>query len=515
MKPLNRKGIEIPLRLRDRRGHPVRAAVCDGLKLRVWTQNPRLYLTFNHRDIRQEGREDILLIPDYVMDALLPGIIIYGYSFHERGHGETADVVVTDIKWRGGSLDRHPGNSANFQMLEYMKDRMEDIESSLSARIDSLRDYFNEGYSAELEKEVKRATEVEMGLYKQFNKIRNNLDTEIRRAGEAEKEISGRLSEVKGQLDSFMNLYSEGQKAESEEKEQQEALMERKLTEIRDQIREIKTAVKEKLDNLKSQWKRQLDSVKESLKAEVARAKLEEEVLAEKIKTEKKRAQAAEEIIEGKISDTRQRITDESERARLVEKDIAEALQKLKQTISSGNLSTEEALTALRAELIDKIDYRIKELVGAAPEALDTLEEIAARLKQDDDALKALNEILTKKVNSDDVYRKTEIDSLLLSIRNLIRAEEQRAQLAEERNASAIEILNGDSSTPGSVKHAVEDANHYTDDAVRSLRRDVDATVEEHREEVVRRLAEMETLITDTDEYTEKEIQQAIEEIED
>lgn len=506
MKPLNKKGTEIVLRLRDRRGHPVRAAVCDGLKLKVWTQNPRLFLTYHLRDIIQEEREDILLIPDYAMDALPPGVIIYGYSFHEGHHGETADVVVTDIKWRGGTPDGRPANPVNYETLEHIKDQMEEIDRALSKRIEHLNAYIRKEYPDKLTEEVVRATQVEMKLLGHIKDIDADLRNEIIRAGQAESVIDGKVTALDERVDSFMNLYNEGQKAESEEKEQYAALMERNLTELRNQIRDVRTAVKEKIDNLKSQWKKQVEAVKENLKSEVARAKTEEERLGEKIKTEKKRAQAAEDILEGKITDSRQRITDESERARLVEKDLAEALQKLKQNIASGNLSTEEALSALRSELIDKIDYRIKEIVGAAPEALDTLEEIATRLKQDDDALKALNEILTRKVDREDVYRKTEIESFLLSIRNLIKAEEQRAALAETRNEAAIAILNGDASTPGSVRHAEADANHYTDDAIRALRREVDATVEEVREEVLRQFTEMKALITDFFDFKESDL---------
>lgn len=58
-----------------------------------------------------------------------------------------------------------------------------------------------------------------------------------------------------------------------------------------------------------------------------------------------------------------------------------------------------------------QVDNRIQNIVGAAPEALDTLEEVAARLENDSDAINAINGVLSGKVNSSDVYTKTEVDA--------------------------------------------------------------------------------------------------------
>lgn len=60
-----------------------------------------------------------------------------------------------------------------------------------------------------------------------------------------------------------------------------------------------------------------------------------------------------------------------------------------------------------------EVDARIKTVVGDAPEALDTLKEIADRLESDNDAIVAINGILAGKANSDDVYTKTEVNEKL------------------------------------------------------------------------------------------------------
>ena len=52
------------------------------------------------------------------------------------------------------------------------------------------------------------------------------------------------------------------------------------------------------------------------------------------------------------------------------------------------------------------VDETIKKVVGNAPEALDTLEEIAEKLKGDDDSIKAINSILTDKANRSEIPTK-------------------------------------------------------------------------------------------------------------
>ena len=58
-----------------------------------------------------------------------------------------------------------------------------------------------------------------------------------------------------------------------------------------------------------------------------------------------------------------------------------------------------------------EVDNRIKSVVGTAPEALDTLGEIADKLNDDTDAIEAINGVLAGKANSADVYTKSESDN--------------------------------------------------------------------------------------------------------
>lgn len=62
------------------------------------------------------------------------------------------------------------------------------------------------------------------------------------------------------------------------------------------------------------------------------------------------------------------------------------------------------------------VSNEIKKVVGTAPEALDTLEEIATALNEQTDAVDAINQVLTGKANQSTTYTKTEVDTLINGI---------------------------------------------------------------------------------------------------
>lgn len=88
----------------------------------------------------------------------------------------------------------------------------------------------------------------------------------------------------------------------------------------------------------------------------------------------------------------------------------------------------------------DDVDARIKELIGTAPEALDTLGEIADKLAEGSEAIEALNQVLEGKVNKedlDDYYTKSEVD---WGKDELIKEFEQRLDDIDERFDEVYDI---------------------------------------------------------------------------
>ncbi len=134
-----------------------------------------------------------------------------------------------------------------------------------------------------------------------------------------------------------------------------------------------------------------------------------------------------------------------------------------------------------------EVDNRIKDVIGTAPAALDTLGEIADKLSSNDDAVSAIVNTLSEKANSADVYTKSDVDAKVTTINSTINAEVTRATAAENKVATdlttevsrakdaekalsdKIDKINGDASVIGSIAHSLEDAKHYTDDEISKL----------------------------------------------
>ena len=90
----------------------------------------------------------------------------------------------------------------------------------------------------------------------------------------------------------------------------------------------------------------------------------------------------------------------------------------------------------------DYVDNKIGDLIGAAPETLDTLKEIADKLGDNDDAVAVLTNQISSKVNSEDVYTKEEVDAELNQLR------EENAALLERIQRLETIISNLDPNAP-------------------------------------------------------------------
>lgn len=92
-----------------------------------------------------------------------------------------------------------------------------------------------------------------------------------------------------------------------------------------------------------------------------------------------------------------------------VDASIADAVK-----IASDSIGDIDLTPYAKTEDVTKsIDKRIEDIVGAAPEALDTLEEIAAALNNDSNVIETINGVLSGKANESDV------DSLTGRVENL------------------------------------------------------------------------------------------------
>lgn len=213
-------------------------------------------------------------------------------------------------------------------------------------------------------------------------------------------------------------------------------------------------ALKEDIDNAKNE-------IKEYVETNLTNADNNITELSEKLDKEIKRstdidnANEAELIImNAKIDVNTSNISSEIERAKAVEKDITESLQRLKTTVLNNDANITDTLKSYATK--EEVDERIGNVIGTAPEALDTLGEIADALNGNGDAIAAINGVLTGKANKEEVA--TAIDN-----------EVNRAKAAEKLNADAIAVINGGEEVIGSLAHTLSDAKHYTDDQLKGI----------------------------------------------
>lgn len=83
---------------------------------------------------------------------------------------------------------------------------------------------------------------------------------------------------------------------------------------------------------------------------------------------------------------------------------------------SAGNKIVD--VYATHTNVDDVVNSKIEALIGAAPEALDTLEELAKSLNDDANYAATVTTELAKKANATNVYTKSEIDTLELTLKS-------------------------------------------------------------------------------------------------
>lgn len=221
--------------------------------------------------------------------------------------------------------------------------------------------------------------------------IQRNLDTEV----------SERTKEVK-RLDDRINAEA------AERKAADTSIINNLNQEITDRTN-ADTVITNNLNKEISDRASADTSITNSLNSEISRATGKEKEIADSLSNEVTRAKASEKELDDKIKA-------EVTRATAKETELTDAVTNI-----SNNYATKQ-----------EVDDRIKGVIGTAPEALDTLGEIADALSKDNDAITAINGVLAGKANSSDVYTKTEINSTVSGINSDIAAEVARAKSAEQ-----------------------------------------------------------------------------------
>ena len=213
----------------------------------------------------------------------------------------------------------------------------------------------------------------------------------------------------------------------------------------------------------------------------------EDERIAGLVATEQGRAEAAEKAINDEIANMKNAdldgslanlIADEAAAREQADNGLDQRLQAVEANFGENGAlekrvkANEEAIEVINGEGEGSIKKAVANLVDGAPEALDTLNELAAALRDNADVLTAIETAFDGKLAT----LQADVDQNEADCDAAIAAEAARAKAAEEANATAIanektraegkegelqaaiEKLNGADDAEGSVAKAVKDA---------------------------------------------------------
>lgn len=385
--------------------------------------------------------------------------------------------------------------------------------------------------SNKLTDEITRATEKEKAIDKKIDKNATDIAAETTRATAKEDEISKLIADnVAADAKTRNDLTSEITRATGEEARIESitttnannlsseiARAQQVEADITSSLQQLKTTVKTKDDA----HDESINTIDARLTAEVSRSTAKDNATDNRLS-----------IIEGGTTTIGSIAHSLADAKHYTDEEVG----KVKTTVTNEYTNTLKQY-ATKAE----VDSRIEGVIGTAPEALDTLGEIAEKLTSDSDAIAAINSVLTGKANSDDVYTKSEIDVNITALSNTIATETSRAKNAEntltndlageisrakakedeilgkanttsselsletlraknaegeinttlntvkgdveklktrvQSNTDSIAIINGDATVNGSIAHSLADAKHYTDDAVTKVKADLNVSV--------------------------------------
>lgn len=207
------------------------------------------------------------------------------------------------------------------------------------------------------------------------------------------------------------------------------------------------------------------DIIEGKTDAEITRAKSAEKLISDELADYKTNADAKHSEIETAIAGVNADLTLEIARAKAAEKVNADAIAiingdvstagSIKKSFADSKDYTDAEIAKLSlakdAEIADTlkvyakktdVDTAIQNVIGTAPEALDTLGKISNALSADSDAITAINGVLAGKANADEVYTKPEIDTQITGVNNIISTLETKVDNADSALSSRIDDIN-------------------------------------------------------------------------
>lgn len=527
------------LNLEDFKDEKMRVADCADFRLKVWSSNPNNFLEFTKGDIIKEENVDKISIPDFMINCLESGVICYMaiYSKFDNNFDKTDNqyhktrTYVTDIYWRNCNLNEEPANPVNYQTLNWLINKIENNRLDCELANAKIKEYVGKDFSDKLDKEIQRSNSVDIEFHKliKSNKedadnknaeLNDKLDKEIQRSNQVDTEI---FNLIKGNADSgkeTTDSITDTLNAEIARSSQKDADLENAIDTEVTRATNAETVIDTKLEGEIERAKTAEGAIRDAVENERDRAIAKETLINDSLTTEVARAKAVEADITTNLQALKTAVETEKQRSADKDTEHANSLNQLSAKLDTeisratdreqrinDDLHTEidrakaeeariEALITSNAnadsELSDKLDAEIDRAKKAEKDINDTLTSEITRSTNKDaefaasiaDNSTAISNEVTRATNAE----KTLTDALNAEIKrssdkdteltNALNSEIVRAKAAEKANADAIEVINGDSSTVGSIEHSLYHAKHYTDDEVAKAKQYADTQLQ-------------------------------------
>ncbi|MBN1037896.1 hypothetical protein DVW12_04120 [Clostridium botulinum] len=288
-----------------------------------------------------------------------------------------------------------------------------------------------------LNSEVVRSTQAE-------NNIVINLNTEVNRSKNVEDAINKELSnEVKRAtnaekvLTDNVNTTNSKLTNEADRAEKAEEILTKSINNEISRAKSIEDDIKSKLNEEINRSKKEETSIGNNLENEVKRAIDAEKILTDNLNSEIYRSKTKENNIEENIN--MYKTSNNVQIQKLKEKDID--LQNKKSDLSYVNSELNKRYTKDQTFTQEEVLQKIKDVIGTAPEALDTLQEIAKALNNDADFAGTMTKQLTTKVDKAQGKQLTDENYTLAEKNKLTKVENEANKYIHPANHSADIIV--------------------------------------------------------------------------
>lgn len=473
--------VSIQINAKDLAGRKLRISDCDVFIVKVFTTDPRHYLTFSKRDMLMTEFVDELVVPRHQMDQLDSGVVQYTYHYlpvahdciyeedrveaegcynphHHHGHHPHEDLinskpVITSIYWRNikhpHGRPHGPLNTVTLVDLERVHRLIENERITREKDIETLTEQFGEGYSTKLDEEIERSKAEDERIAKALEKLGADLDDftgnstdindkvqgeiiantqglkdEVERAVKAEAQLEAAISAETARAKAAEEVNATAIQMEKERATANEGNLGYRIDAVNEKFEAFKTIESnslstevERAKSVESQINTRVDGVVKDLADEVSRAAQKDIEHTNLVSTESNRAQA----VENKIATD---LETEVNRAKDAEKHILDEVHGVQETVA--NLATAGNVYS-KAEVDNKVNAvkndvdTINNWIGNHTDNTDELKEKVAGLSADMDKAKA--DILAEVAKCDAQNGKLATDIQTLSDSTYTKAE--------------------------------------------------------------------------------------------